>query len=591
MVEILITVAVLGILMAGSMSKLGFVDRAAKFQKLNSDTRHINQALRVYTASGGSIGSLTDPQQILDKLKTTRSAQSDAQYAGLGGSMVDPRLKAITKSAANPGIWNKVVTWDAVQKRFVVGEGNSGIVEFRLDETAGKAAYQTEDRARPLIAYNTANGWVWSYDQSDPAPVRFVSSQVQLSSGAVGTSVATVPTTLPPSDGSGGAGSNATSPPPVLSDLLPPVLSVPGGSYPPSQFNLTVDLTNPNPGLSSWILVSVNSAPFAQYSGPLSVASGSTIQAYTAGQPNLWNSSPQVSAGYTASAPTPLTAPQISLSSAQFSSSSSGAFNRTALPGYQKETVTINVNSTSTSYIYAPQDKVILGFRIASGHPVSSFNTMMPLTLAQSFFPQMRHGMILKTTTGVEATGLQMELEFASLPTGYAVTQSTQKNWNGAGGYGSCFAPAGHTATGGGFQLLDAGRFASLSAYAAPGSSWPNRTFGPNEEGWIVAGPNDGIPGSGFIYVISFPPPAAAPSPVTVSLTHANSPSVSRLEYRIGTGGTWTTYSAPFQVSSSATSPSVTVESRVVATSVDYSDSPNASSTVSAASTTVSATP
>jgi hypothetical protein len=354
----------------------------------------------------------------------------------------------------------------------------------------------------------------------------------------------------------------------------------------------------------------VNSAPFAQYSGPLSVASGSTIQAYTAGQADLWNSSPQVSAGYTASTPTPLTAPQISPGSATFTSSgsTSGTFNRTTLPGYTKVTVTVNVSSASQSFVLAPSGTVLLGAKIVSGHPITSFNTFVPTTypefpsgpttspsvfnvstgrppvpLNQNFTGIGRTGVCLKTKTGAVANGLQLEIEYASCPSGYTLTKSTQKNWNGAGGYGSCFAPAGHTATGGGFQLLDAGRFASLSTYAAPGSSWPNRTFGPNEEGWIVAGPNDGIGGSGFIYVISFPPPAAAPSPVTVSITHANSPSVSRLEYRIGTGGTWTTYSAPFQVSSSATSPSVTVESRVVATSVDYSDSPNASSTISAA--------
>jgi hypothetical protein len=253
------------------------------------------------------------------------------------------------------------------------------------------------------------------------------------------------------------------------------------------------------------------------------------------------------------------------------------------LAGYQKETVTLNVNSTSTTFTYAPQDKVILGAKIVSGHPISSFNTFMPLSLTQSMYPQFRHGFVIRTKTGSVATGLQVEMEYASLPSGYTVTQSVQKNWNGAGGYGSCFAPTGHTATGGGFQMLVADRFASLSAYAAPGSVWPNRTFGPEEEGWIVAGPTDNIGASGYIYVISFPRPAAAPSPVTVAVSHSNPTSVSQLEYRIGTTGTWTTYSAPFQVESNGGSPSVTVESRVVSTSLDYTTSSSASSTILAA--------
>ena len=65
------------------------------------------------------------------------------------------------------------------------------------------------------------------------------------------------------------------------------MFSVPGGSYPPSRFDLTLNLTNPNPSLSSWILVAVDSAPFAQDSGRMSVASGSTVQTCTAGQPDF----------------------------------------------------------------------------------------------------------------------------------------------------------------------------------------------------------------------------------------------------------------------------------------------------------------
>ena len=611
LLEILTTVAVLGILMAGALVKIGFVERAAKYHKLNSDTRSINQAIRVYTANGGSIGNLTDPQQILNKLKTTRSAATADQYAGLVGSMVDLRLKAVTKSAASPGIWNKVVTWDASGLRFVVGEGNSGIVEFKLDDSLGATSYQAEDRAAPFVRYNTANGWVWPYDQNLDSPVRFASSTVRLSS------------TLVSSTGSTGSGSGTTStttttttgsetawPPPVISSLLPPTLSVLGGEYRPSQFNLSVDITNPNPSLSSWVLVSVNQAPFATYTGSLSVAAGSTIQAYVSGQADLWSNSPQVSASYTASAPIALTAPQISPSSPQFTSSgsTSGTFDRTTLAGYGKETVTIDVSSASQTFILCPSGKVLLNARIVSSHPVTSFNTFVPTTypempggpspytlaftvtptrppvpLSQTLTSTSRVGVCLKTKTGAVANGLRVEVEYASLPSGYTLTKSTQKNWNGAGGYGSCFAPTGHTATGGGFGMLLADRFASLSAYAAPGAVWPNRTFGPNEEGWIVAGPNDNIGGSGHIYVISFPRPAAAPSPVTVSISHSNPTAVSRLEYRIGATGTWTTYSAPFQVESSASSPSVTVESRVVSTSVDYTTSSSASSTILAA--------
>lgn len=106
---------------------------------------------------------------------------------------------------------------------------------------------------------------------------------------------------------------------------------------------------------------------------------------------------------------------------------------------------------------------------------------------------------------------------------GYTITKSSQLNYNGAGGYGGWSAPAGDVVSGGGYQFLtntdSQPGFALQSVLALENSVWPHHTFGANEQGWVVQGPdNNQSPNPGHVYVVSFDAPAQVPEPGSLAL-------------------------------------------------------------------------
>lgn len=90
--EALIVIAVVGVIAAVAFIGAGNIKDGATRNKLENDIATINTAVGVYLANGGSLDGVTDPQEILNKLKTSRSSDSDATFAGFGSSMIDQRL-------------------------------------------------------------------------------------------------------------------------------------------------------------------------------------------------------------------------------------------------------------------------------------------------------------------------------------------------------------------------------------------------------------------------------------------------------------------------------------------------------------------
>lgn len=224
LLEVLVTVALLGILGAVAFQSSHRFREGATSTKLDSDVAAINQSIKVYLANGGSLAGVTDPAAVLDKLKTRRGASDAAAYAGLRSDMIDGRVTAVPQTTAEANSNAPRAVWNATARRFEVARrGSGGIARFDLSAAAGKVNHGEETRAAGAVDLNRGNGWIWSY-QDVAAPVLTQPRPVPLTN------------TAPPSP-------VAVAPP---GRLAAPVLSAAGGRYQYNTFPSTITLTNPN---------------------------------------------------------------------------------------------------------------------------------------------------------------------------------------------------------------------------------------------------------------------------------------------------------------------------------------------------------
>ena len=107
--------------------------------------------------------------------------------------------------------------------------------------------------------------------------------------------------------------------------------------------------------------------------------------------------------------------------------------------------------------------------------------------------------------------GVQIEVYYADMPTGYTITKSSTLNYSGTG-WGGWSAPAGQFVTGGGYQFATSGAYPQVSQIALENSSWPHYNYGPNEQGWVVQ--SGAVGGPAELYVIS----SNVPEPTTMCL-------------------------------------------------------------------------
>ncbi len=99
LLESLFMISVVGVIMAFAIPYFGDVSLGTKEAKLMSDVATMNKAVKLYLANGGNLDGLSSPQEVIDKLKTSRA--NSETYAGLSGSMIDARLEAKTEPIAN----------------------------------------------------------------------------------------------------------------------------------------------------------------------------------------------------------------------------------------------------------------------------------------------------------------------------------------------------------------------------------------------------------------------------------------------------------------------------------------------------------
>ncbi len=372
MVEVLVTVAVIAIIAAIAIPSYSIVVNGTSASKLETDVLEINQAIKVYLSSGGSLDGVNSPQAVLDKLKTVRSGNNAKEYAGLRGSMIDKRLAARLQTAEQVSSDQRRAIWDLAKKQFVISTSGAGVHDFYLNSNLATVDFGSEERTGSAIALNTGDGWIWNHQDSDPlggpnpTEVPLTASGSGAASGG-GSGAGSAASGSGGSDGEDGYGTGNDPP----AELQPPIFSPAGGQFPYSSFDLQVTLANPNPPEDSWIMVSMNGGTFQTYTGSVSVGPNSYVSAYVDGNPAFWNRSTTAIESYAAGADQ-LLPPEIELSATTFDS--------------ETETIDVtlvNPNPTGSSQLFYT-------VKIPSGDfPAVELYTEYsgPITLASSSFP------------------------------------------------------------------------------------------------------------------------------------------------------------------------------------------------------------
>jgi prepilin-type N-terminal cleavage/methylation domain-containing protein len=172
LVEILATVALIAVLASVAYAVLAPAKVAVVDTKLRTDVVRLNQIISMYLASGGSLEGVTAAQEVIDKLKTTRTeADAKRQVGGLTGRGVDVRLALREQTLAERASTSPRAVWNSTTHRFdiVTATGIAGIADFVLDDNLLTVERPPETRERSTLLHSETNGWVWSAGSNAPS--------------------------------------------------------------------------------------------------------------------------------------------------------------------------------------------------------------------------------------------------------------------------------------------------------------------------------------------------------------------------------------------------------------------------------------
>lgn len=116
--EILMVVAVVGILSGvGYIGFSNFKD-SVKEQVLKSDVSMLNSAISTYLGFGGSLDKASTAEDVISKLRSVANTTMAKRIPGLTGSMVDRRTTLNYQSSAETASDAPRVYWNEAEKRF-----------------------------------------------------------------------------------------------------------------------------------------------------------------------------------------------------------------------------------------------------------------------------------------------------------------------------------------------------------------------------------------------------------------------------------------------------------------------------------------
>lgn len=551
--EALAVIGIIGVLSWVVVASQSGTTQAVTAAKLDSDVATVNQAIKVYIASGGSLSGITDPQTVLDKMKTSLVAEDAQKNAGFSGAMIDRRLTVRTATTLQQQSTARRAVWTPSLMRFEIRDSGPGVAEFVLDEAAGRAEYGDETRSTSSLDYETENGWIWHYTDSAPQP-RAVPAVVALSGAS--------PSGNPVSPG---AGSGHTQ-------LAPPAFSYPPGSYPQSRFDLTVALTNPNSQPDTWIMYSLNGASYTRYGGPLTVAPDTEIAAFVTGDGARYYSSNRIEGLFCAKPPIILASPCITTSHSQFA--------------WQKaETVEAALENSNDPAVSSLEYRIDCGpwvpysgpFQLAiNDHPNGAGITARALSRTVDYRMSAEASAAVQApvaATALQAPGISTsEPNFKAGSVESITVTLSDPNPSGAGCVVEyCLDGASWQPYIAPFPVARKDYPAGLAVEARARSTSPNYTD------------SDAAASKVGLTPVALSAPVVSPSApnfvsgsietVSVTLTNPNlATAASVLEYRLN-DGSWSSYSGPITIKLPANPASQLLEGRVKSTQVAYTDS------------------
>lgn len=263
LVEILVVIAIVGILAAVAIPVVTGVPDAAKKDKLEQDVIVVNNAIDSYLAAGGDPGDLTEAN-VLTALKSRVYGGMPAEMMGPQGPFLDPTV--VTNRTDFQ--WSAVFTTEP-RPRFVVQKSTDGVVFGRGPAMAVGGVAERPDEARP--------SWLWTYAEATPPPQMEGFTPLAVDEGFAFTNPSTSISTLGP---------------PVLT---PGTLTNTLGGFP-----VSVVINNTNTNAPSRIYYRSGSGGYTLYDGaPISVGPGTTLTALCVSlDPSRFRNSPETNGFY-----------------------------------------------------------------------------------------------------------------------------------------------------------------------------------------------------------------------------------------------------------------------------------------------------
>ena len=164
LVEIMITVLVIAVLGGVALTSFGTSRESTSQIAVQGDANMINKAIQAYISSGGSLDGVTNPNDVLAKLKTKPLATQAATIAGPIGPFVDLRLELRPATSANPSS----LVYVPERRSFIMVTGSTGLVTG-VNEDLAKQPIATEER-HVSFALASEDKWVWDYADAAPPP-------------------------------------------------------------------------------------------------------------------------------------------------------------------------------------------------------------------------------------------------------------------------------------------------------------------------------------------------------------------------------------------------------------------------------------
>ena len=283
--ETVAVVAVIGIVAMIGLVLASKVRPSAYHAQVRSNVSQLNASIKIYLNSGGTLDGLTagDAATVLQRLQTRMTEDDANTFVGFTGSTIDSRLQAVEFSSSQTGAR---AVYNPDKKRFELT--NSGVAGYRFEMGPPVDAQPEESREQGMFEYANNSTWIWDYaDSSKATPPSPLLASTTPETTSIPVSVLDAP-------------QPEAAEPGVLRKLLPPISSLPDGTFGLSDFPMSLELRNPNEvGKIIYGVVNADDWQWFEYTGPILVNPGTEIVAYIESwRPQVYHNSSTTRAFY-----------------------------------------------------------------------------------------------------------------------------------------------------------------------------------------------------------------------------------------------------------------------------------------------------